>query len=84
MGRAVLCEVERCHLGRGGSNPCLGSQPQPLSSHVPPLPPPAEVDVWNPSFDVTPHELITGGIITEWGVFAPSELCRALAERREH
>ncbi|XP_066063814.1 methylthioribose-1-phosphate isomerase isoform X2 [Chamaea fasciata] len=40
-----------------------------------------EVDVWNPAFDVTPHELITGGIITEWGVFAPSELCRALADR---
>lgn len=37
--------------------------------------------MWNPSFDVTPHELITGGIITEWGVFAPSELCQALAER---
>ncbi|NXB04732.1 MTNA isomerase, partial [Cnemophilus loriae] len=37
-----------------------------------------EVDVWNPAFDVTPHELITGGIITEWGVFAPSGLCRAL------
>ncbi|KAI1229666.1 Methylthioribose-1-phosphate isomerase, partial [Lamprotornis superbus] len=42
-----------------------------------------EVDVWNPSFDVTPHELITGGIITEWGVFAPSELSQALAERGE-
>ncbi|NWW64080.1 MTNA isomerase, partial [Ifrita kowaldi] len=37
-----------------------------------------DVDVWNPAFDVTPHELITGGIITEWGVFAPSEVCRAL------
>ncbi|NWT33722.1 MTNA isomerase, partial [Cardinalis cardinalis] len=33
-----------------------------------------EVDVWNPAFDVTPHELITGGIITEWGVFPPSQL----------
>ncbi|RMB93770.1 hypothetical protein DUI87_29762 [Hirundo rustica rustica] len=42
-----------------------------------------EVDVWNPSFDVTPHELITGGIITECGVFAPSEVCRELAERGE-
>ncbi|NWU19996.1 MTNA isomerase, partial [Dyaphorophyia castanea] len=37
-----------------------------------------DVDVWNPAFDVTPHDLITGGIITEWGVFAPSEVCRAL------
>uniref|UniRef100_A0A8U7NT44 Uncharacterized protein n=1 Tax=Corvus moneduloides TaxID=1196302 RepID=A0A8U7NT44_CORMO len=44
---------------------------------------PSYVDVWNPAFDVTPHELITGGIITEWGVFAPSEVCRALAERGE-
>ncbi|XP_041279468.1 methylthioribose-1-phosphate isomerase, partial [Onychostruthus taczanowskii] len=37
----------------------------------------------DPAFDVTPHELITGGIITEWGVFAPSEVCRELAERGE-
>ncbi|XP_074386223.1 methylthioribose-1-phosphate isomerase [Zonotrichia albicollis] len=42
-----------------------------------------EVDVWNPAFDVTPHELITGGIITEWGVFPPSQLSRELAERGE-
>ncbi|RMB93766.1 hypothetical protein DUI87_29758 [Hirundo rustica rustica] len=42
-----------------------------------------EVDVWNPSFDVTPQELITGGIVTECGVFAPSEVCRELAERGE-
>ena len=26
------------------------------------------IDVWNPAFDVTPAELITGGIITEFGV----------------
>ncbi|XP_074642816.1 methylthioribose-1-phosphate isomerase-like [Tubulanus polymorphus] len=32
------------------------------------------INVWNPAFDVTPHELITGGIITEFGVFQPSEL----------
>ncbi|XP_039573158.1 methylthioribose-1-phosphate isomerase [Passer montanus] len=42
-----------------------------------------DVDVWNPAFDVTPHELITGGIITEWGVFAPSQVCREVAEREE-
>lgn len=29
---------------------------------------PASVTVWNPSFDVTPASLITGGIITEHGV----------------
>ncbi|XP_065511134.1 methylthioribose-1-phosphate isomerase [Caloenas nicobarica] len=42
---------------------------------------PPDIDVWNPAFDVTPGELITGGIITEWGVFAPGELRQALAER---
>ncbi|XP_044526321.1 methylthioribose-1-phosphate isomerase [Gracilinanus agilis] len=36
------------------------------------------IGVWNPSFDVTPHELITGGIITERGVFSPKELQIAL------
>lgn len=29
------------------------------------------LSVWNPVFDVTPAELITGGIITEAGVFEP-------------
>ncbi|CAO2611191.1 Methylthioribose-1-phosphate isomerase [Lemmus lemmus] len=37
------------------------------------------IQVWNPAFDVTPHELITGGIITELGVFAPEELQAALS-----
>lgn len=37
------------------------------------------IRVWNPAFDVTPHELITGGIITELGVFAPEELRGALS-----
>lgn len=36
---------------------------------------PADVPVCNPAFDVTPAELIAG-IITERGVFAPSELAR--------
>uniref|UniRef100_A0A2K5CAC4 Methylthioribose-1-phosphate isomerase 1 n=1 Tax=Aotus nancymaae TaxID=37293 RepID=A0A2K5CAC4_AOTNA len=36
------------------------------------------IGVWNPAFDVTPHNLITGGIITELGVFAPEELRAAL------
>ncbi|KAM9114836.1 methylthioribose-1-phosphate isomerase isoform 2-T2 [Pangshura tecta] len=36
------------------------------------------IGVWNPAFDVTPHELITGGIITELGVFRPEELQEAL------
>ena len=29
------------------------------------------IECWNPAFDVTPAELISGGIITERGVFAP-------------
>uniref|UniRef100_A0A673UUD8 Uncharacterized protein n=1 Tax=Suricata suricatta TaxID=37032 RepID=A0A673UUD8_SURSU len=39
----------------------------------------AGIEVWNPAFDVTPHDLITGGIITELGVFAPEELRAALS-----
>jgi methylthioribose-1-phosphate isomerase len=35
---------------------------------------PEEITCWNPAFDVTPAELITGGIITERGVFRPEEL----------
>ncbi|EHB14460.1 Methylthioribose-1-phosphate isomerase, partial [Heterocephalus glaber] len=37
------------------------------------------IGVWNPAFDITPHDLITGGIITELGVFAPEELRAALS-----
>ncbi|XP_066985878.1 methylthioribose-1-phosphate isomerase isoform X2 [Macrobrachium rosenbergii] len=32
------------------------------------------ISCWNPAFDVTPAELITGGIVTELGVFKPSEM----------
>ncbi|XP_012558897.1 methylthioribose-1-phosphate isomerase [Hydra vulgaris] len=32
------------------------------------------VNCWNPAFDITPAELITGGIITEYGVFKPVDL----------
>ncbi|CAG0913526.1 unnamed protein product [Notodromas monacha] len=32
------------------------------------------IGVWNPAFDVTPAALITGGIITEKGVFPAAEL----------
>lgn len=34
------------------------------------------IGCWNPAFDVTPAELITGGIVTEKGVFSPSHLPR--------
>lgn len=30
------------------------------------------LSIWNPVFDITPGELITGGIITEKGVFEPA------------
>jgi methylthioribose-1-phosphate isomerase len=36
---------------------------------------PSGVDVYNPAFDVTPADLITG-IITERGVFKPGDLQR--------
>lgn len=32
------------------------------------------IGVWNPAFDVTPAELITGGIITEQGVYAANNI----------
>lgn len=32
------------------------------------------INCWNPCFDVTPADLITGGLITEFGVFKPTEL----------
>jgi methylthioribose-1-phosphate isomerase len=34
----------------------------------------ADINCWNPAFDVTPADLITGGIITEFGVFRPDKL----------
>ena len=35
---------------------------------------PEGIGCWNPAFDVTPNELITGGIITEHGVFKANML----------
>ncbi|KAH9491433.1 hypothetical protein Btru_032162 [Bulinus truncatus] len=39
-----------------------------------------DIKCWNPAFDVTPAELITGGIITEFGVFKPSELLEKFSQ----
>ncbi|KAH7933165.1 hypothetical protein HPB49_009767 [Dermacentor silvarum] len=39
---------------------------------------PAGIECWNPAFDVTPAELITGGIITEKGVFPASRVLDSL------
>ncbi|XP_069783309.1 methylthioribose-1-phosphate isomerase [Narcine bancroftii] len=41
------------------------------------------IRVWNPAFDITPHNLITAGIITEFGVHHPQELQKVLTERTE-
>ena len=41
---------------------------------------PEGIAVWNPGFDVTPAELITGGIITEKGVIRQSKKGGAGAE----
>ena len=38
------------------------------------------IHCWNPAFDVTPAELITGGIITEYGVFPPNKLRKGLGQ----
>ena len=40
----------------------------------------AGIKCWNPAFDVTPARLITGGIVTELGVFAPHQLKDALLQ----
>lgn len=39
------------------------------------------INCYNPAFDVTPAELITGGIITEYGVFPPEKLYEELKAR---
>lgn len=36
---------------------------------------PMEAEVWNPAFDITPSELITG-IITDRGIFKPNEISK--------
>ena len=43
----------------------------------------AGINVWNPAFDVTPAALITGGIVTEFGVFSPADLRDKLTARLE-
>lgn len=46
--------------------PCLDAAGKPISAKVGIAPP--QIDVWNPAFDITPHDLIDG-IVTEVGVF---------------
>jgi methylthioribose-1-phosphate isomerase len=40
---------------------------------------PADAQVWNPAFDVTPAALISA-IVTDRGVFAPGDVARTLAD----
>ena len=42
----------------------------------------ADMNCWNPAFDVTPASLITG-IVTEFGVFRPNELKNKLLEQQQ-
>ncbi|XP_067877221.1 methylthioribose-1-phosphate isomerase [Heterodontus francisci] len=39
------------------------------------------IGVWNPAFDITPHSLITAGIITEFGVHEPQDLRKVFADK---
>uniref|UniRef100_A0A2P2HXP3 Methylthioribose-1-phosphate isomerase n=1 Tax=Hirondellea gigas TaxID=1518452 RepID=A0A2P2HXP3_9CRUS len=41
------------------------------------------IKCWNPAFDVTPARLITGGIVTEFGVFRPDQLKEAMASHNK-
>lgn len=48
------------------NEPKLNEKGEPYSAKVGIAPP--DIDVWNPAFDITPHEFIDG-IVTEEGVF---------------
>lgn len=41
------------------------------------------IECWNPAFDVTPAQLITGGIITEHGVWKPCQVATNMSELTE-
>ena len=68
-------------LASGAEIPIEERQADEVRRHGGALRAPAEVPVRNPAFDVTPAELITG-IITERGVFKPSELPTARPSRK--
>jgi methylthioribose-1-phosphate isomerase len=61
-------------LPSGHSIP-IEERPSPEMTHIGAQRIAAEgVGCWNPAFDVTPADLITGGIVTELGVFHPAQL----------
>jgi methylthioribose-1-phosphate isomerase len=60
---------------RSGAEIAIEERPSNEMTHVKDIRIAAEgINCWNPCFDVTPAELITGGLITEYGVFRPEEL----------
>ncbi len=59
-------------LERGAQVPIEERDPAEVATDLP-----RGVSVWNPAFDVTPSELVTG-IVTERGVFLPAELHESL------
>lgn len=61
----------------GADIPIEERDPREVAAFVP-----DGADVWNPAFDVTPADLVTG-IITERGVFDPTSACSAIADARE-
>jgi methylthioribose-1-phosphate isomerase len=58
----------------GAAIPIEQRDPGEVASWQGTLTAPAGMRVWNPAFDVTPAELITG-IITDKGIFKPNEIC---------
>lgn len=60
---------------KDGSEIAIEERPSKEMTHVNNVRIAAEgINCWNPCFDVTPADLISGGLITEFGVFKPSEL----------
>jgi len=58
-----------------GSEIVIEQRPHKEMTHVKDIKIAADgINCWNPSFDVTPSNLITGGLITEHGVFKADEL----------
>lgn len=61
-------------VGEGSGIPIEERDPAEVATALP-----DGVEVWNPAFDVTPASLVTR-IVTETGVYRPSEIARALAD----
>ncbi|XP_075738634.1 methylthioribose-1-phosphate isomerase isoform X6 [Rhipicephalus microplus] len=62
--------IQGVQLTPSGKTICMLTQQENMGSEG--------IKCWNPAFDVTPNELITGGIITEKGVFPASRVLDSL------